>query len=234
MVRLKRLLAATRLSLPLGPGRAAVRLRAKLCDFALLGSATAAVEFAVVLPVMLAAYIGSVEIGSGVAADHKLSNLSLTLSDLTGLSTKALQDSDVNAIFNASSAVLAPFDYTQAGMVITSIVFDSSTPPKAFVVWSTATGPGATALTPDCKTNLSTTLVPVNLRSAGGSLVMAQAYFPYRPSMGYVVTGTINLTGTNFMVPRYLTSVPRTNTSGVTYSTCVNGTLSALDLPEFG
>ena len=67
------------------------RLRAKLCEFALLASATAAVEFAMVLPVMLVAYIGSIEIGSGVTADHKLANLSLTLANLTALTTKAFR-----------------------------------------------------------------------------------------------------------------------------------------------
>ncbi|MGC1579145.1 MAG: TadE/TadG family type IV pilus assembly protein [Beijerinckiaceae bacterium] len=214
--------------------KAASLLRAKLCEFALLASATAAVEFAMVLPVMLVAYIGSIEIGSGVTADHKLANLSLTLANLTALTTKALQDTDINAIFNASAAVLAPYDYTQAGMVISSIVFDGSNPPNAYVVWSNATGPGATALTPDCKTNLSTTLIPANLRTANGSVILGQAYFPYKPAMGYVVTGTISLADTNFMVPRYYTSVPRTNSSGTTVSTCVNGTLSALDFPAVG
>ena len=205
--------------------KAASLLRAKLCEFALLASATAAVEFAMVLPVMLVAYIGSIEIGSGVTADHKLANLSLTLANLTALTTKALQDTDINAIFNASAAVLAPYDYTQAGMVISSIVFDSSNPPNAYVVWSNATGPGATALT---------TLVPANLRTANGSVILGQAYFPYKPAMGYVVTGTISLADINFMVPRYYTSVPRTNSSGTTVSTCVNGTLSALDFAAVG
>ncbi|MBV9052290.1 MAG: hypothetical protein JO196_07805 [Hyphomicrobiales bacterium] len=209
-------------------------LHAKLCEFVQLSSATAAVEFATVLPVMLVAYIGSVEIGSGVTADHKLANLSLTLANITAEATKAVQDTDVNAIFNAAAAVLAPFDYTQAGMVISSVVFDSNNPPNAYVVWSNAQGPGATALTPSCTANLSTTLVPNNLRIANGSLLLGQAYFPYTPTVGYVVTGTISLSDTNFMVPRYFTSVPRTNSSGTTVSTCTNGQLSALSFPAIG
>ncbi|MBV9568607.1 MAG: hypothetical protein JO172_10745 [Hyphomicrobiales bacterium] len=210
------------------------RLNAKFREFARLATATAAVEFATVLPVMLIAYIGSIEIGSGVTADHKLANLSLTLANLAAETTKALQDSDVNAIFNAAAAVLAPYDYTQAGMVISSIVFDNSNPPNAYVVWSNAQGPGATALTPDCKTNLSTALVPTNLRSPNGSLLLGQAYFPYTPAMGYVVTGTISLSNMNYMVPRYYVSVPRTNSSGTTVSTCTNGKISVLAFPALG
>ncbi|MBW0002648.1 MAG: hypothetical protein JO216_04110 [Hyphomicrobiales bacterium] len=214
--------------------RRGARLQAKILEFALQTSATAAVEFATVLPVMLVAYIGSIEIGSGVTVDHKLGNLSLTLANVTAETNKPLLDTDVNAIFNAAAAVLAPYDYTQAGMVLSSIVFDSSNPPNAYVVWSNAQGPNVTALHPDCKTNLSTTLVPNNVRTANGSLILGQAYFPYTPVMGYVVTGTIHLSDNNFMAPRYYISVPRTNSSGTTVTTCVNGTLSALDFPALG
>jgi Flp pilus assembly protein TadG len=202
------------------------RLRASLEGFAVHVSATAAVEFAMVLPVMLIVYLGSVGVGGAVTADRKLSNLSLTLANLTARATVALQDSDLTSIFNASAAVLAPYDYTQSGMVVSSIVFDSvNNPPNAYVVWSTATGPGATALTPSCTINLSTTLVPNNIRTPGGSVILAQATFPYKPVVGYVISGTINLAENDFMVPRNMTSVPRT-TGGTTHSTCVGSTLT--------
>ncbi len=209
-------------------------LGAKLRDFADRASATAAIEFAMVLPVMLTAYLGSVEVGGGVTADRKLSNLSLTLANLTARANAALQDSDLNGIFNASAAVLAPYDYTQAGMVVSSIVFDGANPPNGYVVWSTANGPGVTALTPSCTTQVATTLVPNNIRTANGSLILAQAKFPYKPAVGYVVTGTITLSETDFMVPRNMTSVPRTNSSNVTYSTCSGGNLAMLDFPASG
>ena len=185
--------------------RLAAGARAKLQDFARRASATAAIEFSMVLPVMLIVYLGSVEVGGGVTADRKLSNLALTLANLTARATSALQDSDINGIFNAAAAVLAPYDYTQAGMVVSSIVFDSANPPKAYVVWSSATGPNATALTASCSINVSTTLVPNNIRTANGSVILAQSAFPYTPSVGYVITGTIHLSETDFMVPRNMT-----------------------------
>ena len=93
-------------------------------------------------------------------------------------------------------------------------------------MWSDATGPGVAALTPSCKVNISTTLVPNSVRTAGGSVILAQARYPYSPAVGYILTGTYSLAENNIMVPRNLTSVPRTNSSGVTYSTCVGGVLS--------
>ncbi|SDR18687.1 Flp pilus assembly protein TadG [Rhizobiales bacterium GAS191] len=204
---------------------------AKLQDFALRSTATAAIEFAMVLPVMLTAYIGSVEVGGGVTADRKLASLSLTLANLTARYNlnQGIQDSDINGVFNASAAVLSPYDYTKAGMVITSFVFDSgvANPPNAYVVWSDATGPGAVAMTPSCTNAISTTIVPANLRTQGGSVILGQANFPYHPPIGYVVTGTVNLSEVNFMVPRYKPSIARTNSStGKTYSTCVGSSLA--------
>jgi len=212
-------------------GAIAAHLRATLSGFAVHATATAAVEFAMVLPVMLIVYLGSVAVGGAVTADRKLSNLSLTLANLTARATAALQDSDLNGIFNASAAILLPYDSTQAGMVVSSIVFDTPVPagsrtPNAYVVWSTASGTGATALTPSCLTNLSSTLVPNNIRTPGGSVILAQAVFPYRPVVGYVISGTINLSENDFMVPRNMSSVPRTDSSGTTHSTCVAGVLT--------
>jgi hypothetical protein len=178
-----------------------------------------------------------VEVGGGVTADRKLSNLSLTLANLTAriVPNNSWTDSDLNAIFNASAAVLSPYSTANVGMVVTSIVFDANTPtPNAFVVWSTATGPGVTAMTPDCKNNVSSSIVPNSIRSANGSIILGQAKFPYKPVIGYVVTGTINLSESNFMVPRNVPSVSRTNSSGNKYSTCSNGSLAALDFPALG
>ena len=198
-------------------------LRAKFCDFAAYSTATAAVEFALVLPVMLTAYLGSVEVGGGVTADRKLSNLSLTLANLTARASGAQKDTDLNSIFNASASVLVPYDYTQVGMVVTSIVFDNANPPNAFAVWSTTSGPGVTAMVTDCKTKLDTTVVPTSIRTANGSVILAQAKYPYKPVIGYVITGTITLSESNFMVPRNLSAVPRTDSTGTTHTSCSNG-----------
>jgi len=201
------------------------RIRERIIDCALSASATAAVEFAFVLPVMLVAYLGTVEVGGGVTADRKLSNLSVTLANLTARADKALADTDMNNIFNAAASILVPYDATKAGMVVTSIVFDSASPPNAYVVWSSTSGPGVTAMTPSCTTKISSTLVPNNIRTANGSIILAQAKFPYKPVIGYVMTGQITLSESNFMVPRNMAAIPRTNSRNQTYTTCSGSTL---------
>jgi Flp pilus assembly protein TadG len=201
------------------------RVGEKLETLLAANAAMAATEFAIILPVMLICYLGTVEVGGGITVDRKLSNLSLTLSNLTARASGALQDTDINGIMNASAAVLAPYSSIQAGMVVTSFVFDANSPPNAFVVWSSASGLNAVAMTPSCTTKISSAVVPNSLRTANGSIIMAQAQFPYKPAIGYVISGTVNLQETNYMVPRNLSYIPRT-TGGNTYSHCVGNVLT--------
>src|SRR3984885_6736538 len=51
------------------------------------GRGNAAVEFAVIVPVMLVMFFGTVEFSSGVAVDRKVTLMARTLSDLTSQST---------------------------------------------------------------------------------------------------------------------------------------------------
>jgi Flp pilus assembly protein TadG len=121
----------------------------------------AAVEFALLLPMMLALYFGCVVLAQGLEVGRKTQALSRTLADLTsqtlpGSSTASacasyknvpcLADSDLQNIFNAATAVLFPFSGT-TNMTISEIVFDnvSSTNSaccRARVVWSVGYGVG--------------------------------------------------------------------------------------------
>jgi Flp pilus assembly pilin Flp len=67
-----------------------------------------AVEFALLLPVMIALYLGSVEISTGVSMQRKVTLTAGAVANLTAQST-ALVTSDLTNIMNASTAILAPY-----------------------------------------------------------------------------------------------------------------------------
>ena len=58
-------------------------------------SGIAATEFAVIVPIMLVMFFGTVEFSSGVAVDRKVTLMARTLSDLTSQST-AVDDTDLD------------------------------------------------------------------------------------------------------------------------------------------
>ena len=61
----------------------------------------AATEFAVIVPIMLVMFFGTVEFSSGVAVDRKVTLMARTLSDLTSQST-TVADTDMTNFFTAS------------------------------------------------------------------------------------------------------------------------------------
>ena len=173
----------------------------------------AAVEFALLLPVMLTMYIGSVEVSQSLNANRRVVLLARTIADLTTQSPK-LAAADLGGVVAAASAVLSPLSTVPAKIRITSIAISSSgsIDPKvvnpASVCWSYQQGWTAYAR----GTVLSETQLPSALRfEPGTSIIMAEVEYPYKPVIGYVLTGTMTLTERIYMRPRMSTYVERSD-----------------------
>ena len=65
-----------------------------------------AVEFAMLLPLMLTLYLGTVEISQGIDADRKVTITARSVADLVA-QTSSINNSDMTNALNAASAVMA-------------------------------------------------------------------------------------------------------------------------------
>ena len=86
------------------------------CQFAQLARSlrrdergVSAVEFAMLLPLMLSLYLGAVEISQGISADRKVTLTTRTVADLVS-QVSSINNSDMSNSLNAASTVMAPFD----------------------------------------------------------------------------------------------------------------------------
>lgn len=157
-------------------------------------SGIAAVEFAMILPAMLTIYLGVVEVGMGVMADRKVTQLNRALADMAAQSSAIAAPAEFDAIFNAATSVMTPFSVANVRMVISSIVIDASGVAK--VCWSEHRN--AAALTRG-----ATVALPTDLRVPNSSVIMAQSSYDLKPDIGYVLTGTIRIGDTPiYMRPR--------------------------------
>lgn len=108
--------------------------------------AVAAVEFAMVVPLMLAMLFGSVELELAVSAGNKLEVVADQMSRLLGAEiNQNLQESDLDAIFQAATPMMYPYDITANKLIITlsSVTFvpnPSGNGYQAMVDWSATTG----------------------------------------------------------------------------------------------
>jgi Flp pilus assembly protein TadG len=67
-----------------------------------------AVEFALLLPLMVTLYLGVVEISQGISADRKVTLTARSIADLVSQTT-SMNNSDMTNSLNAATAVMAPF-----------------------------------------------------------------------------------------------------------------------------
>ena len=85
-----------------------LRMRRSARDLSRDTRGIAAIEFAMVVPLMLVLFFGTVEFSSGVAVDRKVTLMARTLSDLTSQNI-SVTDTQLTNIFNASTGIMTPY-----------------------------------------------------------------------------------------------------------------------------
>lgn len=158
-----------------------------------------AVEFALVAPLMIALYFGCVEISDGVSVDRKVSLAAAALANLSSQVT-TISDTEMNNIFDASGAIVAPYDVNKIKMTVTCINIDANK--NATVKWS-ATRNGTV--------KSGNVTLPDALKIASSQIILAEASYAYQPAVGYTITGTLTLADKMYMTPRQMapTYVPQ-------------------------
>jgi Flp pilus assembly protein TadG len=170
-----------------------------LARFAKERRGIAAVEFAMLLPIMMTLFLGSVEITTAVAIQRKVTLTARALADLSSQFT-TIADSDMTNILNASSDIIAPYASNKLGSVVSELSINAQG--QATVVWSDT-------LNGTARTIGSTVTIPTNLAVANTYLILGEAQYSYNPTYGYVVTGTMTLTDQIYMRPRQSSSIAR-------------------------
>jgi Flp pilus assembly protein TadG len=159
-----------------------------------------AVEFAMLLPLMLSLYLGAVEISQGIGADRKVTLTARTICDLVS-QVQSIGNTDMTNALNASAAVMAPFPTSNLKVTVSSITIDANG--KATVAWSDS-------LNGTARSKGSSVTLPTALSVANTSLIFSEVQYTYKPVIGYVVTGTLTLKDQIYMRPRLSDSVART------------------------
>lgn len=159
-----------------------------------------AVEFAMLLPLMLSLYLGAVEISQGISADRKVTLTTRTVADLVS-QTSNINNSDMSNSLNAAATVMAPFSSNHLKVVVSSITVDSTG--KATVAWSDT-------LNGTARSKGSTVTLPTALNIPNSSLIFSEVQYAYTPTIGYLISGTLTLKDQIYMRPRLSDQVQRT------------------------
>jgi Flp pilus assembly protein TadG len=159
---------------------------------------TSAIEFALLLPVMLTLYVAGTEISNAIAIDRKVTLTARTVTDLVSRAS-TISTADMSDILGASAAVISPYISNNLTFTVSEIYIDNNGNAK---VWGFSCSYQGTP-----RTIGEPVTLPPQLTVNNSYLIWGEAQYNYTPPIAYVISGTLNLKDQIFMSPRMSSSV---------------------------
>lgn len=208
-------------------------------------SGVAAVEFALLLPLMLLLYIGTAELTTGLMANRKMTLVARAAADLIAQEeddSVGITNTTLTNIYNSAAVIMAPFSTTTLKFSASSIKFvpktgaPASNPQyKAMTVWTIGNKAGATkrpcgesAITQVPNTTApSSSTMPAGLYQAG-TVIVADVEYVFTPNFGGSLLSwsstdsSITMKHTSYMKPRAIDEVKYTESTPLANATVCN------------
>lgn len=176
--------------------------RAQLSCIIRCQSGIAAVEFALILPILIVLLLGTTELTRALTYDRKVSQIASTVADLAAQSS-TLTSGDVGEIFKASEFVMQPYPGTGLGITLSSVEFDNDGNPA--VSWSCGYG-GVSGWSDG---GLPPIEIPEAIRLPGTTVIIAVSSYTYKPLFNSVIPEDIELGETYYLRPRLVAKIPK-------------------------
>jgi Flp pilus assembly protein TadG len=166
--------------------------------------AVAAVEFALLLPLMITLFVGGNEISQALAIFRKVGHTSSTLGDLVA-QVSTLSVADLTDILAASSSVMTPYSASSAMLVVSAVKYTTA---KGYrVCWSRAQNDTAWTVGAAPPTTMPTGIV-----TDGQEVIVTRVKYSYSSAFSAIMTdiwgsGSIVLSDVSYFRPRVSTTV---------------------------
>ena len=171
----------------------------RLRSFGKARQGLAALEFAILLPMMVFLLFGAVELVDVMGANRRVENTSSSLADVVSRDTEVTDD-EVEGMWRAIELLMTPDDPTALNIRLTSISVEDAT--TARVVWSEGRGMAARVAN-------STVTLPDGMMRPGTSVIMAESEYTYNSPIGMVIGSPMQLGHTVYRRSRLIDPIPR-------------------------
>lgn len=163
----------------------------------------AAVEFALILPVLILLLLGTTELTRALTHDRKVTQIASTVADLIA-QTSTLSVAELDDIFEASGSIMQPYLTTDLGIITSSVKFNEDK--DANVEWSC--GYQTTAWTKDTPPPIA---IPDAIKVPNSTIIIAVSSYTYKPVFTSIIEENIDLGETFFLRPRLVAEIPDPN-----------------------
>jgi Flp pilus assembly protein TadG len=179
--------------------RSAFRLRGLADD----RRGVAAVEFALVVPVVIVVYLAGFEVMEAATVYRKVTDTTVQIANVTAQYT-TMGASDVANVLNASSQIMTPYPTSNLTTVLSEVTTDNSGAGQ--LTWTCSLTAGTVA----CNTTPGSVTMPSGFQTPNTSYILAKTTYSYQPVIGGAFIKPISMTNQIFMLPRSSASIPYT------------------------
>jgi Flp pilus assembly protein TadG len=144
-------------------------------------SGVAAMEFALVAPMLLVLYFVTMEVAMGIEANKKVGRVASMVADLVTQQPE-MSRSELEGILRIGESIVQPYNRTPLNIVVTAIEVTDETTPKVKVVWSRQINNGN--FNQDAA-NGTITEVPDKLKIKGTFLIRVESKLDYLPVIAW-------------------------------------------------
>jgi Flp pilus assembly protein TadG len=168
-------------------------------------SGMAAVEFALLLPVLLTLLIGSYETSGLLLAYLKLESAAETAADLVAQTdvNKVLSSTDMDDITNAVKKVMTPLPTTGLQIAYASVTYNTG---SAVIDWKYP--PTASITVASLPNGINATTLGTAANGSTDSFIVVQLTYPFTSPLSSYFNSDYTLSASAFNRPRYVTCVP--------------------------
>jgi Flp pilus assembly protein TadG len=154
----------------------------------------AAVEFAMIMPVMAVLFLATFDGGRALAIYMKMRSATYALAAITN-QFQTIQSTDMTGIVAATSAIFEPYTTTSSNPVVKITQIAVSSTGAATVSWSYSQG--GTAYTKGASIT-----IPTALKTKNTYLIFAEVSYTFTPMFGYFTAAPISFSDNLYVTPR--------------------------------
>lgn len=153
----------------------------------------AAVEFALLAPVMILLYCGMAELTLAMMAERQAAHSASVVGDLVA-QTPTMDAVQMTDIFNVGTSIMKPFAAAALSVRVTSVKADAQGVPR--VIWSQGNGMGALTVGAPVQG------FPATLLAVGDSVIQADMSYSFTSPIQQVVTIPLSFAQSFYFKPR--------------------------------